>query len=123
VRPFEIRVEPDLGTLAALRRRLGATLEGKGMSDPPRAAVILATHEAVVNAIQHAGPTDIVVRGHAEDGRFTIEITDDGQWKIPNDPPSDERGLGLSIIRQLVSDVEISRGTRGTTVRLTQHLE
>ena len=52
---FETRVEPALTALASLRHSLDAWLEGGGMGEPPRAAVVLATHEAVANAIQHAG--------------------------------------------------------------------
>jgi two-component sensor histidine kinase len=92
------------------------------MSDPPRAAVILATHEAVTNAIQHAGTSHrILVRAQAEDSGVTIEITDDGQWRIPDDPPSMERGRGLTLIRALVSDAQLIASANGTTVRLHQH--
>ena len=86
-----------------------------------RDAVILATHEAVANAIQHSGTADRVrVRADAKPDGLTIEITDDGVWKIPDDPPSQERGRGLSLIRSLVSDATIDTDAGGTTVRLHQ---
>ena len=92
------------------------------MGEPPRAAVVLATHEAVANAIQHAGaPNPVVVRGDADADGVVIEVSDDGRWKAPADPPSEERGRGLTLIRSLVSDAQIRTGARGTTVRIHQH--
>ena len=69
------------------------------MSEPPRAAVVLATHEAVANAIQHsAAANPVTVRGESRPEDFLIEITDDGKWKTPDDRPSEERGRGLDLI-------------------------
>ena len=91
------------------------------MDEPPRAAVVLATHEAVANAIQHAGgPGHVLVRGESGSEGVVIEVSDDGHWKPPADPPSEERGRGLMLIRSLVSDAQIKTGTRGTTVRIHQ---
>jgi len=119
---FETLVEPVLTALAPLRHSLDAWLERGGMSEPPRAAVVLATHEAVANAIQHAGtPGHVVVRGESGSDGVVIEVTDDGRWKPPDDPPSEERGRGLTLIRSLVSDAQVQTGDRGTTVRIHQH--
>ncbi len=46
------------------------------------------------------------------DGVF-IEVTDEGRWKPPDDPPSEERGRGLTLIRSLVSDAQIQTGEQG----------
>ena len=48
-------------------------------------------------------------------------MTDEGHWKTPDDPPSEERGRGLTLIRSLVSDAQIQTGDKGTTVRIHQH--
>jgi serine/threonine-protein kinase RsbW len=118
---LEIRVEPVLGALTPLRRSLGTWLERRGIHDPFRANVILATHEAVANAIQHAGPNrQITVRGNASADAVTIEVSDNGQWRIPDSPSSEERGRGLDLIRSLVTVADIQTGHDGTTVRLVQ---
>lgn len=118
---FETQVEPALTSLAPLRHSLDAWLAQGGMREPPRAAVVLATHEAVANAIQHAGPPDhVVVRGEADIKGVIIEVSDDGHWRPPDDPPSEERGRGLTLIRSLVSDAQIRTGASGTTVRIHQ---
>ena len=91
------------------------------MSDPPRAAVVLATHEALANAIQHsAAASPVTVRGESRPEDFLIEITDDGKWKIPDGRASEERGRGLDLLRSLVSEAEIRKSDSGTTVRLIQ---
>src|SRR5690242_17971506 len=118
---FETHVEPTLTSLAPLRLALDAWLVGGGMTEPPRAAVVLATHEAVANAIQHAGSAAPVhVRAESDSDGVVIEVSDDGNWKPPTEPPSEERGRGLTLIRSLVSDAQIRTGQRGTTVRIHQ---
>jgi serine/threonine-protein kinase RsbW len=117
---LETLVEPT--ALGPLRRSLDAWLERGGMGEPPRAAVVLATHEAVANAIQHAGtPGHVVVRCESRRDGVFIEVSDEGHWKPPDDPPSEERGRGLTLIRSLVSDAQIQTGEQGTIVRIHQH--
>ena len=118
---YETPVEPALTALAPMRHSLDAWLESGGMGEPPRAAVVLATHEAVANAIQHADcPTPVVVRAVAGADGVVIEVRDDGHWKAPANPPSEERGRGLTLIRSLVSDAQIKTGEWGTIVRIHQ---
>ena len=91
------------------------------MSEPPRAAVVLATHEAVANAIQHAGtPAPVLVRAESGFDGVVIEVCDEGRWRPEDDPPSEERGRGITLIRSLVSEAQINTGEWGTTVRIHQ---
>jgi anti-sigma regulatory factor (Ser/Thr protein kinase) len=106
--------------LASVRHALDEWLNGQGMSEPPRAAFVLATHEALANAIQHSGFSDsVTVRARAANEGIEIVIRDDGSWKTPDEVPNDERGRGLKLIRLLVPDAEVSTGVPGTTVRLS----
>ena len=110
-----------MAALAPLRHALAAWLDRRELSEPSREAVILATHEAVANAIQHSGTADrIRVRADAKPDGLTIEISDCGAWRIPADPPPIERGRGLNLIRSLVSAATIDTDAAGTTVRLHQ---
>jgi len=118
---FKRDVDPAVAALAPLRHALMAWLENCALSARSREAVILATHEAVANAIQHSGTNNrIRVRAAAEGDGLTIEISDDGEWRIPDDPPSHERGRGLGLIRSLVSNATINTDAGGTTVLLYQ---
>ena len=118
---FERDVDPAVAALAPLRHALRAWLESRDLSARSRDAVILATHEAVANAIQHSGTVSrIRVRANAEAGGLTIEISDNGEWRTPDDPPSQERGRGIALIRSLVSNATINTDAGGTTVLLYQ---
>jgi anti-sigma regulatory factor (Ser/Thr protein kinase) len=110
-----------VAALAPLRHALRAWLESRELSARSRDAVILATHEAVANAIQHSGTVSrIRVRANAEADGLTIEISDNGEWRTPDDPPSQERGRGIALIRSLVSNATINTDAGGTTVLLYQ---
>ena len=115
---MELRVD-QVEELGRVRHTLDEWLDGQGMSEPPRAAFVLATHEALANAIQHSGVSSSVrVRARAASEGVEIVISDDGSWKAPDEGANDERGRGLSLIRLLVPDAEVRTGGSGTTVRL-----
>ena len=119
---FETSVETEPSALATVRTDLDAWLQLRGLAEPRRGYVILATHEALANAIQHArSPGPIVLRAEARNGEFVIEVTDNGSWKLASTDRQDGRGLGLEIMRQLVSSATVTSGAAGTTVRLHQH--
>ena len=115
-------IPPDVARLASLRRALSDWLERSGVADPPRADLVLATHEAAANAIEHGNPEQpFEVRGEIIDGVLTVEISDTGQWEASR-TGNDERGRGLMLIKALVSKLEIRTGLYGTTLRLLQQL-
>ncbi len=118
---FQSTVPSDFAVLGGLRRSLTAWLEKAGVADPPRSDVVLATHEAAANAIEHAGSAGPVDVGARLVGRtLTIEITDSGRWKVAN-PADEERGRGLILIAGLVSEMELQADTSGTKLRLVVH--
>jgi anti-sigma regulatory factor (Ser/Thr protein kinase) len=118
--PFHTSISPDLTLLRPLRSSLVAWLESSGVDDPPRADVVLATHEAAANAIEHSGSTaPIEIRARIGDGEVTVEIADGGRWLV-SPPGTEERGRGLGMMTALVSRVEIAKETFGTTVRLVE---
>ena len=78
---FETRVPRDPAQLASLRHMLSHWLERVGIADPPRADVVLATHEAAANAIEHSGASEpVVIRGQISDGAIAIQVSDRGGW-------------------------------------------
>ena len=77
MRPFEIHVEHELSALKAVRRTLDKWLQGRGLPDRPRAEVVLATHEALANAIEHSDSAKpIRIKAEARSDGFVIEITE-----------------------------------------------
>ena len=108
--------------LGSMRRALGAWLDAAGVGEEPGADVVLAIHEAVANALEHSGGAQpVVVRGTRLEGLVVVEVLDSGSWKAPELPAPEERGRGLALIRDLVTDAEIITRTDGTTVRLCRN--
>jgi signal transduction histidine kinase len=102
--------------------RVDGQLDGAG--DGERVLAILRiAHEALHNALRHAGAGHVEVRLTARAEALTVEVSDDG---IGFDPQSSEvrsRHLGLTSMeeraRELGGRLEIqSRPGAGTTVRL-----
>jgi serine/threonine-protein kinase RsbW len=93
----------------------------------------LAVTEACANAVRHAYAEDeegaVRLRLTLDGTALTIEVADDGRGIetgsiAPRDPSSlPEAGMGLSIIRAVVDELEIeSPPAGGTVVRLTKLL-
>ncbi len=106
-RPVALPAQP-----AAARRTLARLLDDAAWGGDAD-AVVLATHEAMVNAQRHAGG---VTRATASfDGRdVVVEVTDGGSgFHLPDSPAmpeaSAETGRGLFLIRHLADDAQIVR--------------
>ncbi len=118
-RPVELSPQPT-----AARREL-ARLLGDARWDGDADAVVLAVHEAMVNAQRHAGGVTHVAAGF--DGEaLVVEIADRGPgFGLPTScgvPDVDlERGRGLFLIQQLAEDVRVVRA--GPEVRLQLRFE
>jgi serine/threonine-protein kinase RsbW len=118
---FRATLTADTASLGALRRSLACWLEVSGVNEPPRSDVVLATHEAAANAIEHSGSFGpIGVHGDITGRTVSIEISDTGRWK-PGRAPNDERGRGLALMTALVTTLEVRRNELGTTLRLMRH--
>lgn len=85
----------------------------------------LALTEACSNSVRHAyengdGVVEIAYELHAD--RLVVEVTDQGQGFDPDAQAEPEElsegGLGISIIRALADEFEVSGSTNGTGSRL-----
>ena len=111
-----------------LRRVHGVQIElradGRVDRDGERdAAVLRIAHEALHNALRHAGARQVVVRVGEHDGALVVEVSDDGIGFEPGRAELRSRHLGLTSMeeraRELGGRLEIrSSPGRGTTVRL-----
>jgi signal transduction histidine kinase len=124
---FEQTLRKEAAMLARVHgREIDVTVDGAldGAGDGERELAILRiAHEALHNALRHAGAQHITVRVTAREEALTVEVSDDG---IGFDPQAGEfrsRHLGLTSMeeraRELGGRLEIeSRPGAGTTVRL-----
>jgi serine/threonine-protein kinase RsbW len=96
----------------------------------------LAVTEACGNAVRHAyangddgGDGTVAVTFRFTAGRLEMVVEDEGEgleqpdedWSLP---PDLEGGMGMAIIREIVDDLEVTRGGGGlgTIVRMTKYL-
>ncbi|MGW0802264.1 ATP-binding protein [Nonomuraea sp. NPDC002799] len=117
-----------LHDVTKLRRAVAEEAERCGLSGPRLDDFVLAVHESVVNAVEHAGG-----HGHFKlwtvDGVIRSETTDRGTG-IPDGyvngrrRPSDlsYTGRGIYLIRRLCDAADFHTGPAGTTVMLTMRL-
>jgi anti-sigma regulatory factor (Ser/Thr protein kinase) len=103
----------------AMRSWLGGTpLERSAAED-----VVLATWEACANAIEHAvDAADDIVTLRAELGkdRIRVVVNDSGRWSPPEERAN--RGLGLRLMRSLMSSLDIAESETGTTITIEKEL-
>lgn len=113
----DLPAEPESVTHA--RHGLERWLEGGGEDEDDVFALKVAVSEACANAVEHAyGPeAGRTFHLHAErsGGAVVVEVSDRGRWRAPR---GSGRGLGLSMIEQLMDSVEIERTAAGTLVRM-----
>lgn len=114
---FTASLPPNPALLRDFRRRLAAWLGAASLDDRTRDAILLATHEAAANAIEH-GAAPVSVVGRLEPDVILIEVRSAGAWVAHAQKRSDERGRGLTLMRGLVSDLEVLAEEERTIVRL-----
>jgi serine/threonine-protein kinase RsbW len=121
--------KPDYLLLARLA--LAGIARDVRVSDELLADLKLAVTEACGNAVRHAYPSGdgSVTVLYAYDGETFAMIVEDqgigvGDTSAAPGPIRGDGGMGMSIIRTIVDDVEVEPGAdgRGTVVRMTKRL-
>jgi anti-sigma regulatory factor (Ser/Thr protein kinase) len=131
-RAFSASIAPSVPEVRRLRERLHAWLaardHGAIVED-----VVLATHEAVANAVEHGyghRPDGAGLRGRPV-GRIDVEVqplpgepsgvrvsvNDSGRWQPAS--VARGRGLGLRIMERIASDLVVDTDEHGTRVQFT----
>ena len=125
---LHVRTSRSVTSVPMLRRRARAWLQARGVDEDVAEAVLLATGEAVSNAVEHAylpdaeGVVELTMTAGAADQPTAVHVsvTDGGCWR-PAPADAGFRGRGLPMIRALAVQVEISTGSHGTCVRMCWH--
>jgi anti-sigma regulatory factor (Ser/Thr protein kinase) len=89
--------------------------------------LMLATTEAVANAVEHGEPCDpggIYLSLEADDGTVGIEVCDCGCFpKVPRSPKPDQQGgRGMPIIATIMDKLEVEPSRHITRVRFEKRL-
>jgi anti-sigma regulatory factor (Ser/Thr protein kinase) len=121
VAPLRMTLVPEVSSLPTVRRTLRPWLAIVGAEQADE--IVLAVHEAVANAVEHAGlDADEVITIEAEvvDDILRVLVRDNGAWK---DRPVDEtRGRGLMIMRAVMDRVDLERRTEGTRIKMSRRV-
>ena len=131
---LHLPVVPNVELVAAKAvETLGGAL---GMSQTQVEAASVAIVEACLNAIEHGGgPVTVRLRDddHAAKPCLVIEVEDHGHGfdpaKAPKNSPSrvlgsaSKRGWGLTLIRELMDDVQIQSKPGKTVVSMRKYVE
>ncbi len=120
--PLAMDFTADVKHLAPSREALRSWLTRAGVEPDQIQDMLVATGEAVANAIEH-GHRDrpdgtISLRAAAVVDGLHVSVIDTGVWKIPRQNPSEYRGRGISLMRCLVQDLSIHSNDAGTTVHM-----
>ncbi len=122
-RELDLRLPNATGSLDVVRDALRVWLGGVPTRRAEAEEIVLAAWEACANAIEHArDPGRDLVRlvATVADSRVRVVVEDSGRWSPQEDRP--DRGLGLQLMRTLMSSVEIETGSDGTRVTLERAL-
>ena len=113
----------DVGELAPSRAALRGWLTRAGVKADQTLDVLIATGEALANAIEHGhrhstggAVGSVTLRAFALADRLHVTVVDTGTWKAP--VAAAHRGRGIALMRGLMHDVTIEPDAGGTTVHL-----
>ena len=121
--PLSLRLPSETGSLDVVRDALRVWLERAPVTQEQGGEIVLAAWEACANAVEHAvDPVEDTFGFTAalDDGVVRVSVRDSGTWS-PERLPGD-RGLGLQLMRSLMSSVDIDAGPTGTTVSLAKEV-
>jgi hypothetical protein len=120
--PLEMDFTADARHLGPSRAALRTWLTNAGVEQEQIQDMLVATGEAVANAIEHGHRErpegTISLRATAVVDGLHVSVIDSGVWKIPRQVPSEYRGRGISLMRCLVQDLSIHSNEAGTTVHM-----
>ncbi len=118
-------VPAEAQEISRLRSAVVSFAAEHGVGEPPIGDLKIAVSEAMTNVVVHAydrqdpGILNVSVSVDLPDREVTIVVADEGMGMVPR-PNSPGMGLGLPLIGNLVSGLQISAapGGRGTEVRM-----
>ncbi|MDP9165170.1 MAG: SpoIIE family protein phosphatase [Actinomycetota bacterium] len=118
--PLTMTFPAEASQLALTRDALRGWLVQTGIDSDVIADVLIATGEAVANAIEHGhrDRPDGTISMHADAvvDRLRVTIADTGIWRPKRQVPDIGRGRGTNLMRGLMEDVTIASDDAGTTV-------
>jgi signal transduction histidine kinase/DNA-binding response OmpR family regulator len=123
-RSFATVLPAALTYIADARHRLRDWLAGIAVDPQREADILLATGEAVTNAIEHGSGNDprntVSIEAFVRGDTVTATVSDTGRWSGDSSASlrSLQRGRGLTLINELPDHVKTARTPHGTRITL-----
>lgn len=123
-RSFVTVLPAALPHIADARHRLRRWLSCVGIDSGREADILLATGEAVTNAIEHGSSGEpgstVSIEAFRRGDSITVTISDAGRWSGDSSASmrSLHRGRGLTLINGLADHVDTTRTSQGTRLTL-----
>jgi serine/threonine-protein kinase RsbW len=121
---FALALPREALSVPVIRRVLGDSLRGLGVSDDCIADILVATSEACSNVVRHSTTAEYEVVGRIDDDTCVLKIMDHGNGIIESGDRGElaESGRGMGIMRALVDDLTLDSGPHGVIVQLCKRL-
>ncbi|HYW29094.1 MAG TPA: SpoIIE family protein phosphatase, partial [Gaiellales bacterium] len=118
----------DVAQVPHARQRLRAWLTDVGIAGEAIDDTLLATGEAVANAVEHGSGGDgrriVSTEASLDAGTLRVAVGDTGRWDTDTSTgPARGRGRGFQVMNALMERVEVHRGWVGTTVAMERTLD
>lgn len=108
-----VRAAAELGSVrSAIRTWLNRSLPTEHTDE-----VLLASGEALANALEHGQLPVMIAMEWREDRTLQLRVSDSGSWRLKAEAPT--RGLGIPIMTALTDSLTVET-TDGTAVRLSR---
>jgi hypothetical protein len=125
--PLNVTFPADADQVGPVRDQLRGWLTQAGVDDERMQDVLIATGEAVSNAIEHGHrdrPDGVVsLRASAVVDRLWVTVADTGTWKRPRTVADIRRGRGMALMQGLMEDFTIHSDDIGTTVSMHARID
>jgi anti-sigma regulatory factor (Ser/Thr protein kinase) len=118
---LSLPAEPQAARL--LRSELRAWLRKLSATEQETFDLVLASGEALANAIEHSlerRTPMILFSAEQREDSVLLTIRDSGHWQTDRRRP--DRGVGLQLMCALMDKVEIAKSHSGTTITLCRRL-
>ncbi|MDO3639015.1 SpoIIE family protein phosphatase [Mycolicibacterium arseniciresistens] len=121
--PLEMEFPAEVGQLAHTRTAMREWLDRAGVAPEQAYDTLIATGEAVANAIEH-GHRDrpegtVTLSATVLADRLRVRVVDTGAWRPPRAVADVSRGRGIILMKGLMDDFAIDSDGAGTTVNLS----
>lgn len=126
-RSFATVIAASVGHITDTRQLLREWLSDIGVDPRRLTEILLATGEAITNAIEHGCAGDssrtVSVEAFVRGDTITATVSDPGQWSMDSSASQrgQYRGRGLTMINGMADHVNTHRSPAGTRVTLTFH--